>query len=129
MKKFVNLIFGVLFFCLCSCATGSVLVTGTKRTPINPSNVVLYTEAPLKYEVIGIVTASCGDGFSEQDDMDMAVAKLKEKAASVGANGVIVETVGTSKSGYVSNGFYIPTSEKNISGKAIYVFGENTTQP
>lgn len=51
------------------------------------------------------------------------MAELKKQAAKIGANGVILESVGTSNSGgVISYGVYIPVTAKNVSGKAIYVF-------
>ena len=56
-------------------------------------------------------------------DLEYAMAELKKQAAKIGANGVILESVGTSNSGgVISYGVYIPVTAKNVSGKAIYVF-------
>ena len=42
--------------------------------------------------------------------------------AKIGANGIILENVGTSNSGgMVMYGVYIPVTAKDISGKAIFV--------
>ncbi|WP_315600975.1 hypothetical protein [Treponema socranskii] len=127
-RKEMKKMFIVLFFCifsvtvLFSCATGTALITGTKRTATNPECVVIYTEAPPKYEVIGIVTASSDSGWTEQGDLNYAIAELKKQAAKIGANGIILENVGTSNSGgVISYGVYIPVTAKNVSGKAIYV--------
>lgn len=109
-------------FLIFSCASGTVLVTGTQRPATNADEVVVYTEAPEKYEVIGIVTASSDAGWTAQGSLDYAIAELKKQAAKIGANGVIVESVGTSNSGgVISYGVYIPVTAKNVSGKAIFV--------
>ena len=119
----------VLFF---SCASGTALVTGTQRAATNPEAVVVYSEPPAKYEVIGIVTASSDSGWTEQSELEYAVAELKKQAAKIGANGVILENIATSNSGgvflennrsssVISTGVYIPVTAKNVSGKAIYV--------
>ena len=125
MAKTINF-FGLVFFStllLFSCASGTALVTGTQRPSTNPETVIVYTEPPAKYEVIGIVTASSDSGWTEQGDLEYAMAELKKQAAKIGANGVILESVGTSNSGgVISYGVYIPVTAKNVSGKAIYVF-------
>ena len=84
---------------------------------------MIYTEAPANYEVIGIVTASSDAGMTEQGDLNYAIAELKRQAAKIGANGVILESVGTSNSGGVimNYGIIVPVTAKNVSGKAIYV--------
>ena len=110
----------------CATASGSAIVTGVKRDPIDPSQVKLYSEAPLKYEVIGIVSASSDSGWTEQDSVDYAVEELKNQAAKLGANGILLEKVGEKTSTYIggsTTGFIYaaPVIEKSVSGKAIYV--------
>ncbi len=95
------------------CASGSVLLTGIKRTPIPADTVTIYTEQPQKYETIGIVTASSDSGFTEQGDLDYAVAELKKQASKIGANGIIIQNISTLVTEY--------GTAKSISGKAIYV--------
>ena len=125
MKKIIVLL-NILFLStilFISCATGTALVTGIQREATNPESVVVYTEPPAKYEVIGIVTASSDAGWTEQGDLNYAMAELKKQAAKIGANDVILENIGTSNSGgVISNGVYIPVTAKNVSGKAIFVF-------
>jgi hypothetical protein len=94
------------------CASGSVVLTGMKRPPVSSTEVKLYTKAPADYEVIGIVKASSDAGMTEQGSMDYAIEELKKQAASVGANGVLLKTVG--KTG----------GDESISGEAIYVGGK-----
>ena len=48
----------LLAISLVACASGSAIVTGTKRTPLEPSQVKLYLDPPATFEVIGIVNAS-----------------------------------------------------------------------
>ena len=131
MKKsillFAVFVFGMVsVFILSGCASGTALVTGTQRPATNADEVVIYTEAPEKYEVIGIVTASSDSGWTEQGDLNYAVAELKKQAAKIGANGIILESVGTINSGgVISYGVYIPVTAKNVSGKAIYIVLED----
>jgi hypothetical protein len=81
----------VLF--LVSCASGSVIVTGEKRAPIEPSQVKLYLDPPAHYETIGLVEAASASGWSEQDSQNYAVEELKKQAAQIGANGVLLGAV------------------------------------
>ena len=123
MKKRLGLIVVFIVLIVTSCATGTALVTGIQRPATNPETVIILTEIPNeKYEVIGIVTASSDAGWTEQGDLNYAVAELKRQAAKIGANAVILDNVSTSNSGGVlSYGIYIPISQKNVSGKAIYI--------
>ena len=70
MKTIYTVLFGIFF--LSACASGSYILTGQKREPIKAADVKLYTEAPDKYEVIGIVKASSASGWTQQGDMDLA---------------------------------------------------------
>ena len=113
------------FIAVCTiigCASGSVVLTGTKRPPVSPTEVRLYAKAPAEYEVIGIVKASSEMGMTEQGSMDYAVEELKKQAASVGANGVLLRTVG--EKGGTSYGTFIP----NASGGGYFVGGDDATQ-
>ena len=106
----------------CATASGTVLVTGKQRPESNPNNIVIYTDAPKEYEIIGIVTASSDSGWTEQEDLNCAMEELRKQAAKIGANGIILESINTSSNGgIISYGIYIPITAKNVSGKAIYV--------
>jgi hypothetical protein len=120
---------------LTGCATGTHIVTGQTRTRIKPEQVTLYYQnQPSKFEIIGIVNArSPGKG---QHNMDDAVNVLKEQAAKIGANGVIIGTVnpgsesigfgsgsGFNNSGasFFGSGVSSSSSGIQLSGTAIYV--------
>ena len=114
----------VIFFM--GCASGTAILTGTKRTPTNPEQIKLYVKPPKHYQVIGIVKASSDMGLTEQMSLDYAVKELKNQAAKLGANGVLLTSTGkqtsTAVGGYGTNYFYaIPTSEESVTGQAIYV--------
>ena len=116
----------IVMFAVSSCATGSYILTGQKREPIDPAQVLLYTTPPTKYDVIGIVNASSESGWTQQGDMDLAIAKLKKLAAKLGANGVLISVTGESTSSTVggyNNGFMynVTTTAQTVTGQAIYV--------
>ncbi len=127
-----------LVIALVGCAATSHVITGQPRDPVVPAQVTLYTKAPPNYEEIGIVEASSRNSFSfgDQAKMDTVIRRLKEEAASLGANGVPLQNtsserghggvgtgVGVSSGGgtYVSTGIYTSTSSKTGQGLAIHV--------
>lgn len=121
-----RIIFYVLVLLISACASGSSIVTGEKRAPIDFNLVKLYLEIPENYEVIGLVKASSDAGWTEQDSVDYAIEELKKQAAKLGANGVLLMATGEQTTmimvdnGY--GGFYsIPSTDQTVSGKAIYV--------
>lgn len=115
-----------LVLLLAGCASGSSIVVGQVRDPIDPKQVTLYLELPENYDVIGIVTASSDAGWTEQGSVDYAIEELKNQAAKLGANGVLIESTGTQNStvigGYGTGYTYaVPVTAKSVTGKAIYV--------
>jgi hypothetical protein len=111
---------------LAGCATGSAIVVGEVRGAIEPSQVKLYLDPPEEFETIGIVKASSDAGWSEQDSIDYAIEELKNQAAKIGANGVLIQATGQNSStvvgGYGTGYLYaIPVTEQTVTGKAIYV--------
>ena len=126
--KHIQIIF-IAIILLSSCASGSYILTGQKRDPINFSLVKLYTTQPKKYEIRGIVNASSDSGWTQQGDMDLAVSELKVQAAKLGANGILLTGTGESTSSTVggyNNGFVYAFSStaQTITGQAIYVIEE-----
>ncbi len=111
---------------LSGCATGSGVALDAPRAAISPEDVRLYTEPPARYVVIGLVDATSRAGGFQRAKMSRAVEELKVQAAKLGANGVLIESIGDTRGGMVG-GFggsmmyaaHVPS--KSASGKAIYV--------
>jgi hypothetical protein len=122
----VKYIFLLTIILLTGCASGSSIVVGEAREAIDPKQVKLYLEIPETYETIGIVTASSDAGWTEQGSVDYAVEELKNQAAKIGANGVLIGSTGNQTStvvgGYGTGYIYaVPVTAKSVTGKAIYV--------
>jgi len=110
-------------------ASATAIGTGEQRPEIAPEAVRLYTQMPANAEVIAIVSASSRTGFTPQQSQNYAIGELKEKAARLGANGILIEAAGQG-SGPLTGSFvngtgaFVGGSHPNIqdvSGKAIYV--------
>ena len=80
----------LLALALSACAS-SALVTGKPRPPIAPSEVRLYyTPPPGGFEEIALLETKSGAfTYGEQNKTNAVVAKLREEAAKLGANGVL----------------------------------------
>ncbi|QKQ24727.1 hypothetical protein HUE58_06500 [Candidatus Ruthia endofausta] len=123
MKTVLSLFILVIFaFNLGGCASGTTLVTGVKRDAISFEQVRFYQVPPANYEVIAAVRASSEIGFTDQQNLDMAVEELKIQAARVGANGIILEKTGKESTGSYGNFF------SNGFGGGFFVGGENYSQ-
>lgn len=120
-----NIVAVLAIAAISGCAEGTSVVTGQTRSAISPEQVQLYTVAPqTPYEVIALVNASSGNGWTDQQSVDYAITELKNQAAAVGANGVILGQPGSQTGGFImSENIAIPYSEKTVSGSAIYVSG------
>ena len=90
MKLITAVLISVFLF---GCASGTALVTGVEREPIDEAQVKIYLEAPETYEVVGIIEASSEAGTTKKKKQNRAEKKLKKLAAEIGANGIIVRSV------------------------------------
>lgn len=118
---------------LAACATGTTIVTGTQRPATDPSSITLYTEAPPHYEVIGLVTGYGQTGLSAQGNLDRAIQDVRERAAAIGATGVIIDyagviggapsTIGTSAGGVTTVVPVGDAGDREVRGRAIFVQG------
>lgn len=107
------------------CASGSSILVGEARSPINYQEVTLYLEAPISFEKVALVSASSDAGLTKQDSVNYAIEELKKQAAKHGANGVLLQVKGSNNSlmlGGVGTDYQylIPISEQTVSGLAIY---------
>lgn len=133
------------FALLAACATTSHVITGKPRTPIDPSLVTLYNSPPPRYEEIAVIDASSRSSFSfgDQKKMDAVIARLKKEAASLGANGVLLQSTGSDGGGGgvgagvgtgiggggVSFGTSIFTSSPNKTGRGLAIYVPAESQP
>lgn len=115
-----NLLISILLISLLGCASGAVMVTGSKRPATTWKDVKLYYDPPEKYEVIGIVMAESKGSL--QSRIDRALWKLQLYAATVGANGVLVNTKKIDSSNAGSSGAFMPVGNQ---GHGIYVSNSN----
>ena len=105
---------------LLGCATSSHVMIGTAHPPISPESVRIYLQPPEQYEQIATLDASSQGSFAltSQQNMDKAMARLKEEAAKLGANGVLLQGVQDQQSGSIGTGVgsssYGPSSSTGV---------------
>ena len=96
MKFMSLLILSISVFIISGCTImdGNAIVTGNTRAPISPAEVKLYRTGPAKFEEIAIVSASAGHDFQKKSSlMNSVIERIKQEAAKVGANGVILTEI------------------------------------
>jgi hypothetical protein len=91
---------------LAACATDSVVVVGSKRPAISPAEVKIYSHPPPQFEEVAVLNASSSSMFTTggQKTVDTVIARLKDQAANLGANGVVIEGFSDSQTGSLGTG-------------------------
>lgn len=111
----------LVILCLQACVSSHVLV-GKKRPPISPDQVQIYLHPPAgKYEEVALLDSSSRHSFSftAQGKTDAVIIRLKEEAAKLGANGILLQGIGDQASGSVGTG----VGTANASGNSATAFG------
>jgi hypothetical protein len=91
---------------LAACVTSHVLV-GKARAPILPDQVQLFLEPPnIPYEEIAVLSTSSKHSFTftAQGKSDVIIKRLKEEAATLGANAIVLQEISDEPMGSVGTG-------------------------
>jgi len=116
-------------------SSSSSVVVGQVRPAIAPAQVKLYVNPPKKFEQVALLESSSKASWaaSDQGKMNVVIERLKEEAAKVGANGILLRGTGDQSGGTVMTGTFagnaafgtgIPIMHKAGTGVAIYVTEE-----
>jgi hypothetical protein len=143
MKNAFGSLVSVAILVVAACSSSSHVIVGTARPPIAPQDVKLYLHPPAKYEEVAILDASSRNSWAvtDQGKTDKVIERLKEQAAQLGANGVLLNGVSNQSAGSISvgsatstayghtatafgTGFSAPIMLKEGSGMAIFVIQE-----
>jgi hypothetical protein len=92
---------------IAGCATSHVMI-GRARPPISPDQVQVYLHPPSgRYEEIALLDTSSRNSFSftAQGKTNAVMERLKSEAASLGANGILLNGLGDQAAGSVGTGF------------------------
>ncbi|HYG06162.1 MAG TPA: hypothetical protein VD865_07080 [Stenotrophomonas sp.] len=139
-----TIIAACLALALAGCASSSRVMLGSARPPVDPAMVQVYATSPAGSVEIAQVEATSAVGFGTQGQTDSALLKLKQEAAKLGANGIVLMGVGAgggspasvsvgagSWGSHVGGGLGIgiPTQQKRAAGIAIWVPPGTPAQP
>lgn len=129
MKKTAAII--AIAIALSGCASSSSILVGNARPAIQPSAVKIYLEPPKAYERIALLEASskASMAVTDQGKTDKMITRLKEEAARLGANGVLLTATGNKQeSGAVfvplatGGGMMLPANAEHKSGNGLAIF-------
>ena len=94
--------FLITIFILKSCYPVSHIIIGEIQTPLDYNKVKVYHDYPDTYEKIAIIEASSDLAFKDlsiefthQQKTNKALDRLKKEAASLGANGIVLQNIST----------------------------------
>lgn len=115
MKSLFSL---ALVLVISGCASSHVLV-GQARDPIDPEQVRLYLDAPPNYETVALLESSNRGAlnFTDQQKTNTVISRMKEEAAELGANGILLKGMGKEYAGNVGSG------NAWVSGNSAYGLG------
>ena len=101
---------------LAGCTTSHIL-TGTPRPAIDPSQVRVYYGSPgVPFEEVALLETSSGAfTYGEQNKTNSVLRKLREEAASLGANGILFQ--GTAD-GYGGGGVSVGAGTGRFGGRS-----------
>lgn len=95
MKKtaLIGILAAGMLALLAACSTTTRVMVGQLRPPSNPALVKVYYTPPKHYAPIAIVSADSQGSFqlTAQGRVDVALARAKNEAASLGANGLLFQ--------------------------------------
>ncbi len=101
--------FLIPIFILKSCYPVSHIIIGEIQTPLDYNNVKVYHDYPDSYEKIAIIEASSDLAFKDlsiefthQQKTNKALDRLKKEAASLGANGIVLQNISTTTKQYLN---------------------------
>ena len=91
----------------CNVTGGSRIVVGPARPAIAEESVKIYFRPPARYEEIALLNATSKNAFaSDQSLTDSVLRRMKRDAARLGANGVLLQGVGSQQIGSVGQGYF-----------------------
>ena len=122
----------VLSFCLAGCGGGPKVVPSTGPRPATSAqSVAIYEKPPHRYERLGEVSVPVGGDvkWDASANADAGFDRLKEKAALLGANGLLLHVDSSGRDGSVLAGYhgkfyevsYLNTVPRTVIAQAIYV--------
>lgn len=107
----------------CVVTNATMLGSAKPRTPLTAAEVAIYRTAdqvPGKYEEIALLHSSGDSGFTDEPKM---YESMKLKAASLGANGVILDAISEPSAGAkVAAAIFGASAQRKGKAVAIYVF-------
>lgn len=91
---------------LAGCGSTAPVIVGHTRPPISPDEVKLYLSPPPSFEDVAMLNAVADSAFKPggKEQQDKIIAQLKDQAAKLGANGIILDGFSDAQTGSIGTG-------------------------
>lgn len=121
MRTIKSIVIGSLAVLAVTACVSSHIIVGTVRPPIDPAQVRIYLHPPAQYEEVAVLTTSSKNSLelTAQGRTDIVIQRLKTDAASLGANGVLLQSVGDQAAGSIGTS----TGYTKFSGRSLLALG------
>ncbi len=131
MKRLILAVSAVIAISACVSTNATVLGTATSaRAKIDPATVRVFRTADqvkAKYEEVALLNASGESGMTNESKM---VTSMRNKAASLGANGIILDAISEPSAGAkIAGAFFGTGSQRKGKAIAIYIFPDGSAKP
>ena len=103
----------LMFAALAGCVSSRAILVGRARPAISPDQVQIFLQPPeSKYEEIANLSASSRGSLAitTARKIDKVIERLKKRAASLGANGILLYGVGDEAAGSLGAGISTETN-------------------
>jgi hypothetical protein len=115
---------------LCSCGP-TVVPSSGPHSPTSADDVKIYQKKPSKYEDLGLITLTITPdlAWDTNGDANAAFEQMKQKAAALGANGILLDVDPANynifaQAGYHGTFYQVPMKDKTALNEAIFVLKE-----
>jgi hypothetical protein len=97
---------------LVGCVGTNHIVTGTPLAPTQPASIKIYSKPPSSFKEIAIIDAEANAliDVTETKDETQVIQKMKEIAASLGANGILIRK-SSHKTSTIGAGYGLSSSQ------------------
>ena len=122
MRIRVALTYGLILAALTGCVSTRIVIMGQARPALSPDRVQVFLQPPkTPYAQIATLTASSRGAFTltSAAKINKVIERLRNEAAKLGANGILLHGVGDQGSGSVGVGL----SAESESGHSPYGLG------
>jgi hypothetical protein len=123
------LLVALAFGAASGCAPTSHVIVGNTHAPISPADVRVYLRPPQHFDEVAVLDASSQFSWAttDQQKTDKVIERLKEEAAKLGANGILLQGLGDKQVAAVTNTYGQSSTNLDATSYGNRTYGTATT--